>query len=142
MRYFTLLLFVAAFTVATPTANAFVIVNPETQSTTDKEADALTAVAEYQAELAAMSKKERRQLKRNQRKQVKQLMQDYKDGQADVSEGDLLLIILAILLPPLAVYLYEDAITTKFWISLVLTLLFFLPGVIYALLVVTGNAKK
>lgn len=142
MRYFTLLLFVAAFTVATPTANAFVIVNPETQSTTDKEAEALTAVAEYQAELAAMSKKERRQLKRNQRKQVKQLMQDYKDGQADVSEGDLLLIILAILLPPLAVYLYEDAITTKFWISLVLTLLFFLPGVIYALLVVTGNAKK
>ena len=142
MRYFTLLLFVAAFTVATPTANAFVIVNPETQSTTDKEAEALTAVAEYQAELAAMSKKERRQLKRNQHKQVKQLMQDYKDGQADVSEGDLLLIILAILLPPLAVYLYEDAITTKFWISLVLTLLFFLPGVIYALLVVTGNAKK
>lgn len=142
MRYFTILLLALAFVTATPSANAFVVVTPETEATTDTEADALAAVADYKAEVAAMSNKERRQLRRDQRKQVKQLMKEYKSGEAAVSEGDLLLIILAILLPPLAVYLYEDAITTKFWISLVLTLLFFLPGIIYALLVVTGNAKK
>ncbi|RYD70574.1 MAG: YqaE/Pmp3 family membrane protein [Sphingobacteriales bacterium] len=49
------------------------------------------------------------------------------------------MIILAILLPPLAVYLHQGEINKKFWISLLLTLLFFIPGVIYALLVVTGE---
>lgn len=44
----------------------------------------------------------------------------------------LLLVILAILLPPLAVYLLRG-IGTEFWISLILTLLFWLPGIIYAL---------
>ncbi|MBK7885425.1 MAG: YqaE/Pmp3 family membrane protein [Chitinophagaceae bacterium] len=49
-----------------------------------------------------------------------------------------LLVILAILLPPLAVYLHQGEINTKFWISLLLTLLFWLPGIIYALIVVLG----
>jgi uncharacterized membrane protein YqaE (UPF0057 family) len=49
------------------------------------------------------------------------------------------LIILSILLPPLAVYLHQDEINSKFWISVLLTLLFWLPGVIYALLVVTDS---
>ncbi|MFZ5978274.1 MAG: YqaE/Pmp3 family membrane protein [Bacteroidota bacterium] len=49
------------------------------------------------------------------------------------------MVILAILLPPLAVYLHEDAINTKFWIDLILTLLFFLPGIIYALIVILGG---
>ncbi|NDK54396.1 YqaE/Pmp3 family membrane protein [Pontibacter sp. BT213] len=47
-------------------------------------------------------------------------------------------IILAVLLPPLAVFLH-DGIGTSFWISLILTLLFWIPGVIYALLVVTDT---
>jgi uncharacterized membrane protein YqaE (UPF0057 family) len=45
-----------------------------------------------------------------------------------------LLIILCILLPPVAVYLV-DGIGTSFWIDLILTLLFFLPGIIFALIV-------
>lgn len=55
----------------------------------------------------------------------------------DAGVALLLLVILAILLPPLAVFLV-DGIGTKFWISLILTLLFWLPGMIYALLVVFG----
>lgn len=47
----------------------------------------------------------------------------------------ILLVILAILLPPLAVFLVEG-LEVEFWISLLLTLLFFLPGVIYALYIV------
>jgi uncharacterized membrane protein YqaE (UPF0057 family) len=47
-----------------------------------------------------------------------------------------LLIVLCILLPPLAVFL-KFGVVDKFWISILLTLLFWLPGVIYALIVVT-----
>ncbi|MBV9989540.1 MAG: YqaE/Pmp3 family membrane protein [Chitinophagaceae bacterium] len=59
---------------------------------------------------------------------------------AEPSTNTVLLVILAILLPPLAVALHEHGINGKFWLSLLLTLLFFLPGVIYALLVVLGSA--
>lgn len=47
----------------------------------------------------------------------------------------LLLVILAILLPPLAVFL-KRGLDSMFWISLILTLLFWFPGAIFALLVV------
>jgi uncharacterized membrane protein YqaE (UPF0057 family) len=47
----------------------------------------------------------------------------------------ILLVILAIILPPLAVGLHRG-IGTEFWISLLLTILFWIPGVIYAILVV------
>jgi uncharacterized membrane protein YqaE (UPF0057 family) len=45
------------------------------------------------------------------------------------------IIILCILLPPLGVYLMFG-IDNRFWISLILTLLFILPGIIYSLIVV------
>jgi uncharacterized membrane protein YqaE (UPF0057 family) len=45
-----------------------------------------------------------------------------------------LVIILCIFIPPLAVWLVHG-ISDKFWIDLILTLLFFLPGIIYALIV-------
>jgi uncharacterized membrane protein YqaE (UPF0057 family) len=72
-------------------------------------------------------------------KEAKKLMKDYKaDKRAGrAAETDqVLLAILAILLPPLAVYLKEEEVNSKFWISLILTLLFWIPGVIFALLVV------
>lgn len=48
------------------------------------------------------------------------------------SEPQLLYYILAIVIPPLAVGLLYG-ITIEFWISLILTLLFWLPGAIYSL---------
>lgn len=53
----------------------------------------------------------------------------------NASDRDILLIILCIFLPPLAVYLHENDINTPFWIDLILTLLFWLPGIIYAFIV-------
>ena len=47
---------------------------------------------------------------------------------------DIVLMILCVLLPPLAVFFSYD-ISNEFWIDLLLTLLFFLPGIIYALYV-------
>ncbi len=70
--------------------------------------------------------------------EVKKLMKEYKAQKAtgDASTNTVLLAILAIILPPLAVYLHEKAINGKFWLSILLTLLFWIPGVIYALIVV------
>ncbi|CAN5394059.1 hypothetical protein BH09BAC5_BH09BAC5_08550 [soil metagenome] len=51
----------------------------------------------------------------------------------DVS--DILLIILCFILPPLAVFLHEGGLTIKFWLDLLLCLFFWLPGIIYALIV-------
>lgn len=143
MKFSTLLLLLLAFTFLPTAANAFVIVNPvPATETASSEEDALAAAAEYKESLKNMSAKERRQLRKAQKKQIKQVLADQKDGKSDLDDGDILLIILAILLPPLAVFLHQGEINTKFWISLVLTLLFFLPGIIYALLVITGSAKK
>ncbi|MFC1593745.1 YqaE/Pmp3 family membrane protein [Candidatus Omnitrophota bacterium] len=49
-------------------------------------------------------------------------------------------VILAILLPPVAAYM-QVKISTHFWISLVLTLLFFIPGIIHALWLVLTDKK-
>jgi uncharacterized membrane protein YqaE (UPF0057 family) len=46
-----------------------------------------------------------------------------------------LAIIAAILLPPLGVFL-DRGITPAFWISVALTCLGFVPGVIYALVII------
>ncbi|MCL7030062.1 hypothetical protein MKW94_017660 [Papaver nudicaule] len=45
-------------------------------------------------------------------------------------------IILAIILPPLGVFLRFE-LQQEFWICLILTLLGYLPGIIYALFVLT-----
>ena len=86
----------------------------------------------------ALSKKEKRARIKEVKKVLKEAKAAKKAGQAP-SESTILLVILALLLPPLAVYLHEGEINTRFWISLVLTLLFWVPGVIYALIVVLGD---
>lgn len=49
-------------------------------------------------------------------------------------------ILLAVLLPPVAVFL-KKGVGQQLLISVVLTMLFFLPGSIYALLVVLGKIE-
>lgn len=52
-----------------------------------------------------------------------------------MSENKLLLIIVAVLLPPLAVAL-KDGVGKSLIINIILTLLFYVPGLIHALMVV------
>ncbi|MFM9959027.1 MAG: YqaE/Pmp3 family membrane protein [Phycisphaerales bacterium] len=52
----------------------------------------------------------------------------------------LLMVLLAILLPPVAVFLKVGA-TKHLWINIVLCLLFAVPGMIHALIVVLGDVK-
>lgn len=54
---------------------------------------------------------------------------------------DVVLVILGIFIPPLAVYLYEDAVTANFWVDLLLTFIFWVPGIIFALLVMFGGVS-
>jgi len=53
----------------------------------------------------------------------------------ELNTDQLILVILAIIIPPLAVFLARG-IGTEFWISLILTILFVLPGMVYGLLIV------
>ena len=112
---------------------------------------AIGAVQDAMQSFKALSKKE----KKSKLKEVKQQIKLYKQRRAageDISANTLLLVILAILVPPLAVYLYEGEITTRFWISLLLTILGFilfgsfgavflgsLLGIIYSLIVILGG---
>jgi uncharacterized membrane protein YqaE (UPF0057 family) len=49
-----------------------------------------------------------------------------------------LLVIVAIILPPLAVAL-KKGLSTALLINIILTLLFYVPGLIHALIVVLGD---
>jgi uncharacterized membrane protein YqaE (UPF0057 family) len=71
-----------------------------------------------------------------QMKEKKMLDRTQHSSSSDSDEMMILLVILALLLPPLAVYLKRKSIDAMFWLSILLTLLFWFPGVIFALLVV------
>ena len=100
---------------------------PAAEEVTMTEAEALAMAKER---LASMTKLEKKEFKKEVREALKQ---DRRGGDLSIIK-----IILAVLLPPLAVFLHVG-IGTQFWISLILTLLFWIPGVIYALLVVTDT---
>lgn len=53
----------------------------------------------------------------------------------------ILKIILAIFIPPVAAFL-QVGLTTHFWINIVLSLLFYVPGIIHALWLVLTDKKK
>lgn len=53
----------------------------------------------------------------------------------------LVLIILAILLPPLAVFLIAG-LGRDFWINLILTLMGWLPGTVHAIYLTATRSKK
>lgn len=97
-----------------------------------------SAIKNSLKEFKSLSKKERKERVKLAKKELKNFKAEKRNG-GEPSTNTLLLVILAILLPPLAVYLHEGVINNKFWISLILTLIFWIPGVIYALVVVLGK---
>lgn len=89
------------------------------------------------AEFKNLSRKEKKERMKEVRKALKEYKAQKRAGGG--SSPSVLEIIFAILIPPLGVYLHENDTNNKFWIDLLLTLLFFLPGMIYALIVVFGE---
>lgn len=127
-----MVLFLALTVIATPVFSATLPALPS--SNEPAPATVKAAVDEFNN----LSKKEKKQRVKEVKKAIKQYKADKRAGkQAETST--LLLVIIAILLPPLAVYLYEGTINNRFWISLILTILGWLPGVIYALVLILGN---
>lgn len=53
----------------------------------------------------------------------------------DSAGGDIIRVIIAILLPPLGVFL-EVGLGPQFWINVLLTLLGYIPGIIHALYII------
>jgi uncharacterized membrane protein YqaE (UPF0057 family) len=76
-------------------------------------------------------KKISREDKKLIKSKIKQLVREKKEAN-DSNINTIILVILAILLPPLAVALV-DGITGPFWLDILLTILFYVPGLIYAL---------
>ena len=126
------LVFSLAITISSPAFSSMIV----PAAGTVKDPDPATVKAAL-AEFKSLSKKERRFRIHEAKKELKHLKKQNPENKSNVDMA--LLIILSFLLPPLAVYLYEDDINTKFWISVGLTLLFWIPGIIYALLVITES---
>ena len=104
-------------------------------ASTKTEAQIKEAVNEFNS----LSKNDKKERVSKVKAAVQQYKANLKNGER-INDNKLLAIIFAILIPPVGVVLYENKVTTKFWISLLLTFIFWLPGMIYSLLVVTDNA--
>lgn len=85
-----------------------------------------------------LSKKEKKSRIKEARLAFKEYKKDKKAGKADSGTNTLLEVILTILIPPVGVLVHEGGINNKFWIDLILTLLLYVPGLIYGLIVVLG----
>jgi uncharacterized membrane protein YqaE (UPF0057 family) len=112
---------------------------------------AVGAVQEAMKEFKSLSRHDKRIRIKEMKKALKQFKADKREG-AEISTNTLLKVIIAIFIPPLAVYLHEGEITNRFWISVLLTVLGYLlfgfagvlflgslPGIIYALIVILGG---
>jgi uncharacterized membrane protein YqaE (UPF0057 family) len=131
-RVLVVLILVGTIAPATMAASVPVPVAATAPGATEPDPEAVKAAMN---DFKNLSRSERR----SRLKDAKKLFREYraaKKAGKDTETDTVLLAILAILLPPLAVYLKEGEINSKFWISLILTLIFWIPGVIYALLVV------
>jgi uncharacterized membrane protein YqaE (UPF0057 family) len=135
-RFISLLALLVIVSSTNITTNAAEILPASTTSLPSGEPDPAAVKAAVE-EFKSLSKKEKKSRVKEVKKELKSFKKEKRHGQ-EPSTNTLLLVILCILLPPLAVYLHQGEINNKFWISLILTLLFWLPGVIYALITVLG----
>jgi uncharacterized membrane protein YqaE (UPF0057 family) len=119
------------------TSHATTIIVPGSSSSVPSEPDPAKVKAALE-EFRSLSKKDRKARIKEVKKELKEYKKEKRQGK-EPSENTVLLCILAVLLPPLAVYLHEGEINTRFWISLLLTLLFWVPGIIYALIIILGD---
>lgn len=136
MKKFYVYMLLFAFTASVPTLSspASLVIPANTQPGEPDSATIQAAIAEFKN----LPKKERKERIKEVKKQLKKFKQEKKAGNS-AKVDTVVLVILAILLPPLAVYLHQGEINSKFWIALLLWFLFILPGVIYALIVVLGD---
>lgn len=147
-------LFIAATCAAIFTSAAFgasIVIIPETTPATDATAaaqgiytnpesplpDAITLKSAVD-DFKNLSKAERKSRIKEAKTAFKEFKKEKKAGKAEGGTSVLLEVILTILIPPVGVLVHEGGINSKFWIDLILTLLFYVPGLVYGLIVVLG----
>ena len=142
MKNLNLRIIVLSFAIITLTSPAIAAIVSEPVATTSavpSDKDINNAVSEFKS----LSRKE----KKSRFKEVKKLLKEYKADKKASKEDDgetntILLAILAILLPPLAIYLKERTLTWKFWLCIAMYVFAFISigflslPIILALLVV------
>ena len=100
-------------------------------------------------EFKALSNKEKKSRFKEAKKAIKEFKKQKRKG-LDPSTDTLLLVIIALLIPPLAVYLHQGETNNKFWITTLLFIIGIIGGflfswvlllaaIIYALIVILGN---
>jgi uncharacterized membrane protein YqaE (UPF0057 family) len=99
-----------------------------------KEYSDIINIPKYQEPVSVLKKHEFNTRKAEKRAYRKQLRESLKSTDPDTNK--LLLVLIAILLPPVAVGLVRGWASGAFILNLILTLLFWFPGVIHALIVV------
>jgi Uncharacterized homolog of Blt101 len=127
--------FLFLFSIISSPVLAASLPSAEPSANTAKTEPSPAAVNSALDEFKNLSRHERKARVKEAKKMIKEYRADKRSGNAAETD-QVLLAILAILLPPLAVYLKEGEWNSRCWISLILTLLFWIPGVIFALLVV------
>ncbi len=147
MRMIYTPLLVLHFSLVTLNESAAVSVPPVSTPLTKEQKAAVRSAFE---ELRSMPKGERNKKLKQARREIRKFKEARRAGR-EADTNTLLLVILALLLPPLAVYLHQGETNSKFWITLLLFLLgiagaFFFSwllifaAIVYALLVILGGA--
>src|SRR6187402_943672 len=131
-KIFSSLLMATMILSAIPLKSSALVVLPGSN-----EPDPTTIKAAFK-EFKSLSKQERKQRIKNVKKEMK-IFKKEKKANKSANVEMWLLIVLAILLPPLAVYLHQGEINWKFWVSIGCWILYILPGIVFALLVVTNT---
>jgi len=127
---------------------AVLVASANTMPAPLSEPDPATLKAAVKA-FMSLPKKEKKTKIREARKAIKEFKKERKKGN-DPSTNTLLLVIIAIFIPPLAVYLHQGETNTKFWVTTLLFVLgiigalalsgwFLLAAIVYALIVILGN---
>lgn len=111
----------------------------------------ITSIKDALSQFNSLSRQEKKAKFREMKKVIKTYKADKKAGK-EVDSNLILQVILALFIPPLAVYLHEGSTNNRFWISVLLTvlgLLLFgfagilflgsLPSIVYALVVILGK---
>jgi uncharacterized membrane protein YqaE (UPF0057 family) len=115
------------------------LLSDETPNDLSIETDAVTESpnpAEKQVETVSVTRTVKTKIDKSDRTEFRQAKKEYRQAESEDGTRLLILVIICLFIPPLAVYLHEGSWNSTCWINLLLTLLFFLPGMIHGLIVI------
>ncbi|ULQ54409.1 YqaE/Pmp3 family membrane protein [Flavihumibacter fluvii] len=142
MKNLTLIILIFSLLVAVPALKA-AETEPVARHTHLTDESAKTALDAAVSEFNALSKKEKKARFRDAKKLIRQYKAEKNAGiEEDTDLSLVLLAIIAILLPPLAVYLKERELTWKFWatLALMVTGIIFLSALPFLWIIAAGLA--